>query len=68
MFRDVYARIENGSNSWRSLNAPDDQLYPWDPKSTYIRKPPFFDGMTRVNILFILNRQFIISAITKFLF
>lgn len=47
MFRDVYARIENGSNSWRSLNSPDDQLYPWDPTSTYIRKPPFFDGMTR---------------------
>ncbi|CAH1390542.1 unnamed protein product [Nezara viridula] len=47
MFRDVYARIENGSNSWRSLNAPDDQLYPWDLTSTYIRKPPFFDGMTR---------------------
>lgn len=47
MFRDVYARIENGSNTWRSLSAPEGQLYPWDPSSTYIKKPPFFDGMSK---------------------
>ncbi|XP_014240878.1 cytoplasmic aconitate hydratase-like isoform X2 [Cimex lectularius] len=47
MFRDVYSRIENGSNSWRSLSAPDGKLYPWDQKSTYIKSPPFFAGMTK---------------------
>ena len=30
---------------WRAIEASDDILYPWDAKSTYIQKPPFFDGM-----------------------
>lgn len=47
MFREVYARIENGSNSWQSLTAPSGQLYPWDSSSTYIKNPPFFAGMQR---------------------
>uniref|UniRef100_A0A146M1J6 Cytoplasmic aconitate hydratase n=1 Tax=Lygus hesperus TaxID=30085 RepID=A0A146M1J6_LYGHE len=47
MFRDVYSRIENGSNSWRSLEAPEGQLYPWDKTSTYIKNPPFFEGMSK---------------------
>lgn len=47
MFKEVYARIENGSNKWQALGAPSDQLYPWDSESTYIKKPPFFDGMTK---------------------
>ena len=33
------------NSSWNELEAPDSQLYPWDPKSTYIKSPPFFDGM-----------------------
>lgn len=48
MFQDVYARIENGSNAWQCLQAPDGQLYPWDVSSTYIKNPPFFNGMTKV--------------------
>jgi len=48
MFQDVYARIENGSNAWQCLQAPDGQLYPWDVSSTYIKNPPFFSGMTKV--------------------
>ncbi|XP_015364045.1 PREDICTED: cytoplasmic aconitate hydratase-like [Diuraphis noxia] len=47
MFQDVYARIENGSNAWQCLQAPDGQLYPWDASSTYIKNPPFFSGMTK---------------------
>ncbi|KAF7266235.1 cytoplasmic aconitate hydratase-like [Rhynchophorus ferrugineus] len=47
MFKEVYAKIENGSNNWQSLNAPAGKLYPWSTESTYIKKPPFFDGMTR---------------------
>ncbi|XP_050543238.1 cytoplasmic aconitate hydratase-like isoform X2 [Daktulosphaira vitifoliae] len=47
MFQDVYARIENGSNAWQCLQAPDGQLYPWDFSSTYIKNPPFFTNMTK---------------------
>ncbi|XP_075221965.1 cytoplasmic aconitate hydratase-like isoform X2 [Lycorma delicatula] len=47
MFNEVYARIENGSNRWQTLNAPSNQLYPWDSESTYIKKPPFFDNMKK---------------------
>ncbi|XP_017776859.1 PREDICTED: cytoplasmic aconitate hydratase-like [Nicrophorus vespilloides] len=47
MFQEVYAKIETGSASWQSLNAPAGQLYPWSNESTYIKRPPFFDGMTK---------------------
>lgn len=47
MFREVYARIEDGSPAWQSLDAPSGHLYPWDESSTYIKHPPFFEDMTR---------------------
>lgn len=47
MFREVYSRIELGSDAWQSLQSPVGQLYPWDETSTYIKHPPFFEGMTR---------------------
>ncbi|EFA02996.1 Cytoplasmic aconitate hydratase-like Protein [Tribolium castaneum] len=47
MFQQVYSRIQLGSSSWQSLNAPSGILYPWSDSSTYIKKPPFFDGMTK---------------------
>lgn len=47
MFKEVYARIEMGSSSWQALEVPQGKLYGWDPNSTYIKKPPFFDGMTK---------------------
>lgn len=47
MFKEVYSRIETGSSKWQQLNAPAGQLYPWSEESTYIKRPPFFDGMTR---------------------
>nr|AHB50492.1 aconitase [Mayetiola destructor] len=47
MFREVYSRIELGSDAWQSLQSPTGQLYPWDESSTYIKHPPFFDKMTR---------------------
>lgn len=47
MFQEVYAKIEMGSPSWQILNAPSGKLYPWDETSTYIKRPPFFDGMTK---------------------
>ncbi|KAM3955081.1 LOW QUALITY PROTEIN: cytoplasmic aconitate hydratase [Aphomia sociella] len=47
MFKEVYGKIELGSRSWQALDVPQGKLYGWDPNSTYIKKPPFFDGMTR---------------------
>ncbi|XP_063902804.1 cytoplasmic aconitate hydratase-like [Zophobas morio] len=47
MFQQVYSRIQLGSSSWQALNAPSGILYPWSDASTYIKKPPFFDGMTK---------------------
>lgn len=46
MFKEVYEKIEKVNESWNNLQAPTDQLYPWDPKSTYIKSPPFFDNLT----------------------
>ncbi|XP_075066983.1 cytoplasmic aconitate hydratase isoform X2 [Mixophyes fleayi] len=46
MFKEVYEKIEKVNESWNNLKAPTDQLYPWDPKSTYIKSPPFFDNLT----------------------
>ncbi|XP_063545004.1 cytoplasmic aconitate hydratase-like [Cydia strobilella] len=47
MFKEVYEKIELGSPSWQALDVPRGKLYDWDPNSTYIKRPPFFDGMTR---------------------
>lgn len=47
MFKDVYEKIELGSKNWQSLEAPSGKLFSWDLSSTYIKHPPFFDGMTR---------------------
>ncbi|KAM9335950.1 cytoplasmic aconitate hydratase [Symphorus nematophorus] len=46
MFKEVYEKIEKVNERWNSLVAPSDKLYTWDPKSTYIKSPPFFDGLT----------------------
>ncbi|CAD6193065.1 unnamed protein product [Caenorhabditis auriculariae] len=45
-FREVYANIEKGSPQWQNLECPPVKLYPWDKESTYIKKVPFFEGMT----------------------
>ncbi|XP_028157560.1 aconitate hydratase, cytoplasmic-like, partial [Ostrinia furnacalis] len=43
----VYEKIEQGSPSWQALSVPQGKLYGWDVSSTYIKRPPFFDGMSR---------------------
>jgi len=47
MFQHVYSRIQKGSEPWTKLEAPSRHLYPWDDQSTYIKRPPFFDDMTK---------------------
>jgi aconitate hydratase len=45
MFRKEYADVFTGDNRWRALPVPKGNLYNWDGKSTYIKLPPFFEGM-----------------------
>ncbi|MEN2974887.1 MAG: aconitate hydratase AcnA [Candidatus Caldarchaeales archaeon] len=45
-FRSKYSKMFEGSSKWREISAEPSDLYPWDEKSTYIRRPPFFDNIT----------------------
>jgi aconitate hydratase len=45
MFRKSYAEVFDGDERWTSLEVPDGELFAWDPDSTYVRQPPFFDGL-----------------------
>ena len=42
-YREVYARIFDGEENWRALEAPDGDRFAWDEDSTYLRRPPFLD-------------------------
>jgi aconitate hydratase len=46
MFRKTYADVYAGDAAWRSLPVPEGDLFAWDPASTYVRLPPYFEGMT----------------------
>ncbi|AXL12225.1 aconitate hydratase [Microbacterium foliorum] len=41
-----YATVFDGDERWRSLPTPEDAIFQWDEDSTYVRKAPYFDGMT----------------------
>jgi aconitate hydratase len=45
MFTRTYADVYTGDERWSSLEIPSGNLYEWDPDSTYVRLPPYFDGM-----------------------
>src|SRR6188472_1447006 len=45
MFTDSYADVFAGDQQWQSLPTPEGEIFEWDPESTYVRKPPYFDGM-----------------------
>ncbi|MEX2441432.1 MAG: aconitase family protein, partial [Pontimonas sp.] len=45
MFDTQYASVFEGDERWRSLLTPTGDTFDWDSESTYVRKPPYFDGM-----------------------
>jgi aconitate hydratase len=45
MFTDDYADVFAGDERWQSLPTPEGKVFEWDEDSTYVRKPPYFDGM-----------------------
>jgi aconitate hydratase len=46
MFREQYADVFRGDDRWRELKVPTGDRFAWDPESTYIRNPPFFEALT----------------------
>jgi len=46
LFREEYARVFEGSEGWNAIPIPEGELYSWDPDSTYIQEPPFFEGIS----------------------
>jgi aconitate hydratase len=46
MFKQSYDSVFEGDANWNSIAAPTGEIYEWDPDSTYVRNPPYFEGMT----------------------
>jgi len=46
MFTADYADVFAGDEHWHALETPEGDTFAWDPESTYVRKPPYFEGMT----------------------
>ncbi len=46
MFRNSYASVFTGDANWQNIKAPTGKRYTWEEKSTYVRNPPYFEGMT----------------------
>jgi aconitate hydratase len=47
MFKKDYSTVFDGDHRWKSLATPTGKTFEWDEKSTYVRKPPYFEGMPR---------------------
>jgi aconitate hydratase len=46
MFKQNYANVFGGDSRWNQVQSPDGALYQWDTRSTYIKHPPYFEGMS----------------------
>ncbi|HEV7610987.1 MAG TPA: aconitate hydratase AcnA [Steroidobacteraceae bacterium] len=46
MFKKGYANVFSGDANWNAIQTPAGKIYSWDDKSTYVKNPPYFDGMT----------------------
>ena len=45
LFSTTYAKVFEGDERWRTLPVPAGGTFEWDPESTYVRRPPFFEGL-----------------------
>jgi aconitate hydratase len=45
MFRRSYGEVFDGDENWNALEVPEGDRYDWDPESTYVKRPPYFEGM-----------------------
>src|SRR5207237_8983848 len=46
LFKREYSRIVEGDEPWKSMEAPTGPIFAWDPSSTYVKEPPYFDGFS----------------------
>src|SRR5690349_880918 len=46
MFKREYSRIFEGDEHWKSMSAPTGPIFEWDPESTYVKEPPYFEGFS----------------------
>ena len=46
MFTQGYSDVYFGDGNWRGMQVPEGDVFAWDDRSTYVQKPPYFDGMT----------------------
>jgi aconitate hydratase len=47
MFQKDYSSVFAGDHRWTSLETPSGKIFEWDPNSTYVRRPPYFEGMPK---------------------
>ncbi|HET7274828.1 MAG TPA: aconitate hydratase AcnA [Longimicrobiaceae bacterium] len=47
MYRESYGEVYEGDERWRSMDVPEGDIYKWDPDSTYVRLPTYFQGMSK---------------------
>jgi aconitate hydratase len=47
MYTSAYGDVFTGDERWRGLDTPEGELFAWEPDSTYVRLPPYFEGMSR---------------------
>jgi len=50
MFQRVYSKAFEGDEEWRGISVPASDRFQWDPKSTYVKHPPYFENMPRVPV------------------
>ena len=55
MFKEVYAKISQGTETWNSIPTNNDKVFKWKDTSTYIHNPPFFDSVTSTKLPEIKN-------------
>jgi aconitate hydratase len=46
MFTSSYGSVFEGDENWKSIDTPEGEIYTWDDTSTYVKNPPYFEGMT----------------------
>ncbi|MDJ0917832.1 MAG: aconitate hydratase AcnA [Woeseiaceae bacterium] len=46
MFKESYDSVFEGDANWKGMDSPEGEIYQWDADSTYVKNPPYFDGMT----------------------
>jgi aconitate hydratase len=47
MFQSTYASVFAGDSNWNKIESPEGEIYAWDDDSSYVKNPPYFEGMTK---------------------